>query len=88
MRQITRVGDFSVRAISGTRAVILAMNADKENLDDFLGFGIGVQECLKGQIRWLNGFKCFKSLEDNPERAQRFSTVAHRSEERRVGKEC
>ncbi|PTA97692.1 MULTISPECIES: phospholipase D-like domain-containing protein [unclassified Sulfitobacter] len=85
MRRISRVGDFSVRAISGTRAVMLAMNADETNLNDFLGFGIGVQKDLTDPIRWLNGFKCFKSLEADPERAQRFSTVAHPVQDFRWG---
>ena len=75
MRVTTTAEGFSVRAISGTRAVILAMNARREATRDLLGFGIGVRRGRKTD--WLNGFKCFRSVEPNPGRGQRFSTSKH-----------
>ncbi len=77
MRAVSRAGGFSVHAISGTRAVMLAMNAREDALDDFLGFGVGIKPDDGGAVRWLNGFKCFRSVEPDPVRAQRFKTVEH-----------
>ena len=77
MRVIEKADGFSVRAISGTRAVMLAMNAREEALDGFLGFGVGIKSSPGGAIRWLNGFKCFQSVEPEPERAERFKTAEH-----------
>lgn len=85
MRVIARSGGFSVRAISGTRAVMLAMNAREDALDGFLGFGIGIRSSAGGDIRWLNGFKCLPSVVPDPERAQRFKTVEHPVQDFRWG---
>ncbi|WP_156798583.1 hypothetical protein [Ahrensia sp. R2A130] len=60
MRLIEKTDGFSVQAISGTRAVMLAMNARKNALDGFLGFGVGIKPAVGDAIRWLNGFKCFQ----------------------------
>ena len=76
MRRVVKADGFSVQAISGTRAVILAMNAKRETLDNFLGFGIGVKKA-DGTIKWLDGFKCFRSINSSPEKAQRFKTNKH-----------
>ena len=77
MRVVEKADGFSVRAISGTRAVMLAMNAREDALDGFLGFGVGIKSSVGGAIRWLNGFKCFQSVEPDPERAERFKTAEH-----------
>ncbi len=77
MRVFASADGFSVQAISGTRAVMLAMNAREDSLADFLGFGVGIKPSTGGAIRWLNGFKCFKSINNNPERAERFETSEH-----------
>ncbi len=77
MRVSAKKEGFSVHAISGTRAVILAMNAREDALQDFLGFGIGIRSPGDGAIRWLRGFKCFATLEPTPTRGQRFETVEH-----------
>jgi len=76
MRETDRKDDFSLQAISGTRAVMLAMNAKKNGLDDFLGFAVGTRSG-DGEIHWLNGFKYFPSLISHAARGQRFSTAKH-----------
>ncbi len=85
MRAESRADGFSLHAISGTRAVILAMNARRDVLDGFLGFGVGIKPDDGGPVRWLNGFKCFRSVEPDPVRAQRFSTVEHPVQDFRWG---
>lgn len=76
MRVVQSSDGFSVHAISGTRAVMLAMNARQDALDGFLGFGIGTRDGA-GEIDWLNGFKCFRSVEPDPGRGDTFPTVEH-----------
>jgi phosphatidylserine/phosphatidylglycerophosphate/cardiolipin synthase-like enzyme len=76
MRKTDRKNGFSLRAISGTRAVMLAMNANQTKLDDFLGFAVGTRSG-DGEIHWLRGFKYFPSLVSDATRGQRFSTVEH-----------
>jgi phosphatidylserine/phosphatidylglycerophosphate/cardiolipin synthase-like enzyme len=66
---------FSVRAISGTRAVLLAMNAKQQILKGFLGFAVG-RRTDQG-TRWLHGFKCFREIESEPRQGQKFSTFNH-----------
>ena len=76
MRATDRKNGFSLQAISGTRAVMLAMNARQDVLDAFLGFGVGTRGG-NGDVVWLNGFKYFPSLVADPVRGQRFSTKEH-----------
>jgi len=76
MRVTDKKNGFSLQAISGTRAVMLAMNAKQEKLDGFLGFAVGTRR-NGGSPRWMNGFKYFPSLISNPTRGQRFSTEKH-----------
>ena len=85
MRIATRADGFSLHAISGTRAVMLAMNARQDVLEDFLGFAVGVRFAPGTDINWLNGFKCFQSVEPDPARAQRFSTLEHPVQDFRWG---
>ena len=76
MRETDRKDGFSLQAISGTRAVMLAMNANQDGLDDFLGFAVGTRSGT-GEIHWLHGFKYFPSLIPHAARGQRFSTAEH-----------
>ena len=76
MRVTDKKNGFSLQAISGTRAVMLAMNAKKEKAKDLLGFAVGTRSS-NGYINWMNGFKYFPSLVDNPTRGQRFKTSNH-----------
>ncbi|WP_425101834.1 phospholipase D-like domain-containing protein [Tropicibacter sp. S64] len=84
MRVSTRADGFSVHAISGTRTVMLHMNAREDALDGFLGFGVGLRRS-NGDIQWLKGFKCFRSVVPDPDRAQRFDTAAHPVQDFRWG---
>jgi hypothetical protein len=77
MRASIKSDGFSVRAISGTRAVMLAVNARREATKDLVGFGIGIRNQADGDIGWLNGFKCFRSVVPDPVRGQRFKTNKH-----------
>ncbi len=85
MRRSVQSGGFSVHAIAGTRAVMLAMNAREIATEDFVGFGVGVRSSTTSNINWLNGFKCFRSVEPDPARAQRFSTLLHPIQDFRWG---
>jgi phosphatidylserine/phosphatidylglycerophosphate/cardiolipin synthase-like enzyme len=76
MRKTDKKNGFSLQAISGTRAIMLAMNANQANLDGFLGFAVGTCED-DGEIHWLRGFKYFPSLVSDATRGQRFSTAEH-----------
>jgi len=76
MRVTDRKNGFSLQAISGTRAIMLAMNAKQEKLGDFLGFAVGTRR-NDGSGRWMNGFKYFPSLVSTPVRGQRFCTTEH-----------
>ena len=76
MRAIDRRNGFSLHAISGTRAILLAMNANQTNLNGFLGFAVGSRSS-DGAIQWLRGFKRFRSLVPEADRGQRFSTAEH-----------
>ena len=76
MRAVDKKDGFSLRAISGTRVVMLAMNARPDVLEDFVGFGVGLRK-PSGGISWLNGFKCFEDLVPDPRKGQRFKTVEH-----------
>jgi hypothetical protein len=77
MRIDTRQDGFSLRAISGTRSIMLAMNARRDRLTDFLGFAIGRRASPGARIYWLNGFRCFREVEPDPGVGQRFSTSNH-----------
>ena len=76
MRKTDRKNGFSLQAISGTRAIMLAMNGNQASLDDFLGFAVGTRSG-DGEIHWLRGFKYFPSLVPDAVRGQRFSTAEH-----------
>jgi len=77
MRTETRKDGFSLRAIAGTRAVLLAMDAREDQRQGLLGFAIGRRDGPISAIRWLNGFKCFRQLVPEPDPGQRFRTFAH-----------
>lgn len=77
MRASDRKDGFSVQAISGTRAVMFAMNATKDATRDLLGFAIGRRSAPGQDVDWFNGFKCFEAVEADPARGQRFSTAQY-----------
>lgn len=75
MRVRAAKSGFSVHAISGTRAIILAMNAKREATSGLMGFAIGWKKNPTDEIKWLRGFKFFKSIIPNPSPGQRKSTL-------------
>ncbi|MEX2161005.1 MAG: phospholipase D-like domain-containing protein [Anaerolineales bacterium] len=76
MRQLVRSGDFSVHAISGTHCVLLGMDATKAACANLKGFAIGIQPD-SGPVKWLRGFKFFKSIVPNPQPGERRPTNEH-----------
>ena len=77
MRAAARADGFSVHAISGTNAVLLAMNAVPEARKGLLGFAIGRHTGDGERIRWLDGFKFFRSLIADPKPGETRSTLEH-----------
>ena len=77
MRATARADGFSVHAISGTNAVLLAMNALPEARKDLLGFAIGRRSGDGERIRWLDGFKFFRALVADPHPGETRSTLEH-----------
>lgn len=75
MRSFAKAGGFSVHAISGNHAVLLAMNATDAARRNLAGFAIGVAG--RNGIQWLRGFKFFKALIPNPQPGERRSTLEH-----------
>lgn len=76
MRQIARAGGISVHAISGTHAVLLAMNATEDARRGLLGFGVGFRR-QDSSIAWLRGFKFFKDIVPDPQPGERRPTNQH-----------
>ena len=75
MRVSKRVNGISVHGISGSRTVLFAMNATAAARKNLMGFAIG--RTINGQIKWLNGFKVFRSLVPNPRPEDTVSTLDH-----------
>lgn len=75
MRSFAKADGFSVHAISGNRAVLLAMNATEEARERLAGFAIGV--VAGDRTTWLRGFKFFEALVPNPRPGERRSTLEH-----------
>ncbi|MBP1850438.1 phospholipase D-like domain-containing protein [Rhizobium halophytocola] len=75
MRSSEKADGFSVHAISGSHAVLLAMNATPEARRHLAGFAIGMVG-PEGP-RWLRGFKFFKSRVPDPKPGERRSTHDH-----------
>ncbi|MDJ0947266.1 MAG: phospholipase D-like domain-containing protein, partial [Kiloniellales bacterium] len=66
----------TVRAIPGTRSVLLAMDAEPAARSGLLGFAIGKRQA-SGEVDWLRGFKFFEALDDDPQPGERRSTFDH-----------
>lgn len=69
-------GGISVRAIPGTRTVLLGMDADAQARRGLLGFSIGTRK-RSGTIAWRRGFKFFEQLVPSPEPGERRSMLEH-----------
>lgn len=75
MRASAKSDGISVRAIAGSHAVLLAMNASQAARQNLLGFAIARR--ANGQLHWLNGFKFFKDLVPDPSPGETRSTLKH-----------
>lgn len=62
---IVEQGDFKVRAIAGTHAVMLCFDVAEPSRKGLLGFSIK-RKVGEGSARWLRGKKVFPSIEPNP----------------------
>lgn len=70
MRVTTETGFLRLRAISGTRVVLLAIDIAEQARDGLLGFAIARLE--NGEPVWLQGRKVFASVEPNPDPAESY----------------
>lgn len=73
MRYFERNGGLKVRAITGTRSVLLAFDADEQTRQGLRGFSIRRTENLvkpEGEkvtsVKWLTTSKVFKSIDSKP----------------------
>lgn len=67
---------ITVRAIAGTHAVILGMDATPQAREGLLGFGIGKRR-PDGSLEPLRGFKFFAETVPDPQPGERRSTFEH-----------
>ena len=78
MRANKNSGQLSVRAISGTRVVLLAWDVDEKARTDLRGFAVKHQ--IAGSTApgaWLTGLKYFKSLVPAPVKGAMYSSRQH-----------
>lgn len=71
------VKGVSVRAISGTHVVFLAMNLSDSARKGCLGFAIKRRDETEGEEYWLQGLKTFASVEPSPGPGVPVSTRLH-----------
>ncbi|MBN9551522.1 MAG: hypothetical protein J0H31_22320, partial [Alphaproteobacteria bacterium] len=64
---------MSVRAVTGTRVVLLAVRISEATRENLLGFAFGIVN--NGQVNWLRGRKVFRSVIPNPDPKADFSTA-------------
>ena len=67
---------ISLRAILGSRAILLAMDAESAAREGLLGFAIGRKKS-NGETAWMRGFKFFEEVVQNPQPGERRSTLEH-----------
>jgi len=70
---VVESGNFKVRAIAGTHAVLLCFDVAKPARKDLLGFAIK-RKIGDTSARWLRGKKVFASIEPNPAPEAQHST--------------
>lgn len=73
MRYVEENNGLKVRAITGTRSVLLAFDADTETRNNLRGFSIRRTEFLTKpdgeavtSVKWLQSSKVFKTVEPKP----------------------
>lgn len=87
MRVVKPKGDFKVKAISGTRVVLMALDCAEPRRNGLMGFAFKREVVgAGGGPQWLPSFKVFKSIVPDPKTARdpedpskpmRFSTRDH-----------
>ena len=75
MRTQRDSANLKLRAISGTRVVLLAIDIAESARAGLLGFAIA--KIVKGQEKWLEGRKVFKSEVAHPKPAESFPSNRH-----------
>jgi hypothetical protein len=58
-------GDVTVRAISGTYVVFLAMDMEKQSAKGLLGFSIQRTDLTENETVWLRGNKTFARIRES-----------------------
>jgi len=69
-------GPLRVRAVAGTRVVLMAIDLEESARDGLQGFAIkrGIEG---GPADWLKGIKYFKALVPNPQKGSVYSSRQH-----------
>jgi phosphatidylserine/phosphatidylglycerophosphate/cardiolipin synthase-like enzyme len=69
MRVLKQQGDFRVKAIAGTRAVLIALDCAEPRRHGLLGFAFKreVVDAPQTGFKWLRSLKVFKSVVPNPQ---------------------
>jgi len=75
MRRRASKNGVSVHAISGSHAVLLAMDAEAQARKGLLGFAVKVGEVGSHHGSWLRGFKFFEATVPDPQPGERRSTL-------------
>lgn len=68
---------ISVRAVVGTRNVLLAMDGTETARDGLLGFALGSRRPGQRSTRWMRGFKFFEEIVPDPQPGEVRSTLEH-----------
>jgi len=77
MRVTKTAGPLSVKAIAGTRVVLMALDLDPGELNGLRGFAIKRGEVGGPPADFLTGIKYFASLVPNPVKGAKYSTRNH-----------
>lgn len=77
MRKRVQRNGISVHAITGSHAVLLAMDAEEQARQGLLGFAIKEHSEGYSHGRWLRGFKFFETTVPDPQPGERRSTLEH-----------
>lgn len=69
MRVESSAGDFRVKAIAGTRTILMAIDCPEARRTGLRGFGFKRGVKGSGTSKWLRSTKVFQSLEPDPKKA-------------------
>src|ERR1041385_3801797 len=77
MRVSASQGPLRVKAVAGTRVVLMAFDLEKSEHAGLRGFAIKRGVAGKGQADWLKGIKYFKDLVPSPKKGEEYSSREH-----------